>query len=298
MPFLSYNENKPNYKQHLMSQPFTAWNLAPVNGVALAFRGFGWSDAGAMLQWNSVVGDFGIADVKLAIINGLGSSTNLLDDNTLQLDAGTAQPVIRPRDGLIQNELNTELRDSNDNKAVVLKGTYRSANYPTDIGISWYRGNWDPASTKSLEMVGAHLNWQEQSWTLKGEYALAAVEQDAGFDPVGMEAAAMINTTTGDYNMRAWYLEGSYVPWRLRDQYARVVLRYDDVDTNDEIPFTPFDRGRITVGFEWELAANTRLRYEWQRTTIDDFDRAPAPFVVAGGKENIQMHMASAIFSF
>lgn len=42
VPFLSYNENKPNFKQNLMSQPFTAWNVLPVNGIAQQFHGFGW----------------------------------------------------------------------------------------------------------------------------------------------------------------------------------------------------------------------------------------------------------------
>ena len=80
--------------------------------------------------------------------------------------------------------------------------------------------------------------------------------------------------------------------------FVRIVTRYDDVDTNDKIAFTPFDRARITLGGEWEFAYNSRLRYEWQRTTIDDFGRAPPPYRNAGGKEHIQMHMASVIFAF
>ena len=110
VPFLSYNENKPNFKQHLMSQPFTAWNLAPVIPLAIGFHGFGWADAGAAVNWNKIIGAFGFLDFKAAVINGLGSMSNVLDDNTAQLAAGAMTPVIRPRDGLVQNEEVNELR--------------------------------------------------------------------------------------------------------------------------------------------------------------------------------------------
>ncbi len=302
VPFLSYNENKPNFKQTLMSQPFTAWNLAPVNGVAIKFHGFGWSDAGFVASWNNSLGDFGILDLKATVINGLGSDSNVLDDNTVQLNDGMMLPVVRPRDGLIQNEENNELRDNNNNKATVVKATFKSMNFPLDLGVSWYRGAWDPESKKNLQMLGIHLNWLAKNATLKGEYVKADVEQDAGFDPVadsGQMGPAMLNTTTGDYNMHAYYVEGSFIPLRLpRDRYLRLVARYDDVDTNDKIMFTPFDRSRITFGMELQLAINTRFRYEWQRAKIGDFSKAPMPYKIAGGKEIIRMHMASIIFSF
>ena len=175
-------------------------------------------------------------------------------------------------------------------------------NFPLDLGVSWYRGAWDPKSKKNLQMLGVHWNWLFRNATLKGEYVKAEVEQDAGFDPVadsGQMGPAMLNTTTGDYNMRAYYVEGSFIPLRLpRDRYLRLVARYDDVDTNDKIMFTPFDRSRITFGMELQLAINTRFRYEWQRTKIDDFSKAPMPYKITGGKEIIRMHMASIIFSF
>ena len=39
VPFVQYNENKPNFKQSLMSQPFTSWQIAPVNNVATSLAG-------------------------------------------------------------------------------------------------------------------------------------------------------------------------------------------------------------------------------------------------------------------
>lgn len=302
VPFLSYNENKPNFKQYLMSQPFTAWNLAPVNGTAQTVHGFGWSDAGVTLNWNRVVGEVGILDLKAAVINGLGSDSNVLDGNTAQLDAGMMTPVVRPRDGLIQNEENNELLDNNNNKASVLKATFKSMQFPLDFGISWYRGAWNPAGDKNLQMLGGHLNLLAKSWTIKGEYVTADVEQDAGLDPVtaaGLTGPAMLNTSTGDYNMHAYYIEGSFIPLRLSaDRYLRLVARYDDVDTNDKAMFTPFDRFRTTLGAEFQFARNSRLRYEWQRSKLNDFGKAPGPYKNAGGKEVVQMHMASIIFSF
>ena len=308
VPFLSYNENKPNFKQNLMSQPFTAWNLAPVIPLPLEFHGFGWSDAGAMLNWNKTLGDAGLLDLKFAVINGLGSNSNVLDDNTMQLHAGMMTPIVRTRDGLVQNEEVNELMDNNNNKATVLKASFKPMSLPMDFGVSWYRGAWDPAGKKNLQMLGGHLNWLARNWTVKGEYVTADVEQDAGIlivdnshimNMMMLDMVNMANTTVGDYKMNAFYVEGSIVPLRWgNDRFLRLVARYDDVDTNDKAMFTPFDRSRITVGFEWQFGKNTRFRYEYQRSTIHDFDKAPMPFINAGGEETIQMHMPSVIFSF
>ena len=78
VPFLSYNENKPSYKQFLMSQPFTAWQLAPVNATPIDVHAFGWSDAGATVNWFYDFEDVGILDIKFSAINGLGSDSNIL----------------------------------------------------------------------------------------------------------------------------------------------------------------------------------------------------------------------------
>jgi len=131
----------------------------------------------------------------------------------------------------------------------------------------------------------------------------ADVEQTPGINPVvGVTGPnPTSNQTTGDYKMNALYVEGSVIPLRYGpngDRYLRVIYRYDDVDTNDKASFTPFDRSRHTYGAEWQFAKNTRLRYEYQDHTLDDFDRAPAPFIAAGGERNVTMHMASIIFWF
>ncbi len=300
VPFLSYNENKPNFKQNLMSQPFTAFGVAPVIGTPFVNHGFGWSDAGAVVNLCCLGADIGFLDLKLAVINGLGSDSQVLDDNVVYLDDGTGTPKpVRPRDGLIQNEETTELKDNNNNKAIVGKLTFKAATIPLDMGISWYQGKWDRASTQDLKMAGAHLNWLGETWTLKGEYVKAHVEQSAGFDPVGFAGTAGLNTTTGSYDMQAWYVEGSVVTVRYEgEKYLRLILRYDDLDTNDKAGFNPWDRSRITAGTEWQFASNTRVRYEWQRHQIDDFEKAPGPYKNSGGEETIKMHMVSLIFSF
>ncbi len=302
VPFLSYNENKPNFTQFLMSQPFTAFNIAPVIGTPILNHGFGWSDAGAVVDLCCLGTEAGFLNLKLGVMNGLGSDSTVLDDNTVQLAGGAATPTVRPRDGLLQNEETTELTDNNNNKAVVAKLTFMAMTLPFDIGASWYQGKWDNASSKNLEMIGGHLNWLEKNWSLKGEYVTAKVEQDAGFDPLagtGITGPAAINTTTGDYTMLAWYAEISYVVARYSaEKYLRLIARYDDVDTNDKARFTPWDRSRITGGMEFQVARNARIRYEWQRSKIDDFQLAPTPFINAGGKEKINMNMASLIFSF
>ncbi len=309
VPFLSYNENKPNFKQYLMSTPFTAQNFAPVNPVGADFHGSGWSDVGLMLNWNYELGELAIVDLKVAGINGLGSDSEVLDDNTVQLDSTmqmgmmSFQPTIRTRNGLVENE-ESKLRDDNNDKASVIKLTLKSVDIPLDAGFSWYRGAWDKESEMDLQMYGIHLNLLFKDWTLKSEYGFGRVEQEEGVNVVadaGENGPANINNSTDNYDMYAWYVEVSYIPLRYgkdNDHYLRLVARYDEVDTNDEAEFTPFDRWRVTPGIEWEFIRNTRLRYEFQYSQIEDFDDAPTPFKEAGGNKYPKMHMTSIIFSF
>jgi hypothetical protein len=309
VPFLSYNENKVSFKQNLMSAPFTAQNFAPVIPFNDNFHGAGWADVGAMLNWNYIVGELGIVDLKAAIFNGLNSDTDVLDDNTLQLKATTTmsmgmmtstfQPTVRPRDGFLQNEDN-KLRDNNDDKASVVKLTCRSLDLPLEFGASWYRGAWDDDSENDLQMLGAHLNLVARDWSLKGEYGIAHVEQEEGINPISQGPAA-INRSTNDYNMQAWYVEGSVIPFRYGEDdnnYLRLVFRFDDVDTNDKADFTPWDRWRITPGMEWQFINNSRLRYEFNHAEIENFGEAPQAYKDSGGTKKVQMHMASFIFSF
>ena len=299
VPFLSYNENKPNFKQFLMSQPFTAWNLAPVIPTPPDFVGLGWSDVGGMVNWYHEIGDLGLLDLKFALIGGLGSDSNVLDDNTVRLDGGT-KPTIRPRDGLIQNEQD-DVRDNNDDKATVVKLSYVSSDFPLDLGVSWYRGDWNPSGDRELQMWGAHARWLARNWTLKGEWVQADVDQEAGINPVTAAGPAAINTSTGDYKMRAWYVEGSFIPFRwgpAEDRFLRLVFRWDKVDTNTKVDFTPFNKKRVTPGMELQFASSARFRYEFQYSTLDDFKRAPSAFRAAGGQEVITMHMFSLITWF
>ncbi len=299
VPFLSYNENKPNFKQNLMTQPFTAWQLAPVNNVAASFDQFGWTDVGGTINWNRVMGEEGLLDVKFSIINGLSSNQRVLDNNGSQLITG---PTVRPRDGLANAKSDwDDLEDGNDSLATVLKVSYTPFKWPVDVGVSWYNGKWDPDNDQNLSMWGVHFNYLEKDWTFKFEYVKADVEQTAGIDPFAGSGPASINTSSGDYNMFAWYVEGSFIPFRYGPDeiyYVRLIARWDEVDTNDKAVFTPFDRSRLTLGSEWEFLKNVRLRYEWQWNMIHNFENAPAQFRAAGGKENIYMHMISFIAFF
>jgi len=303
VPFNSYNENKPNFKQNLMSQPFTAWQLVPVHNIPIEFKQFGWTDLGATLNWSYEFENAGIFDFKLSVVNGLGSDGPVLDSDTAQLDPpGMMNPTVRPRDGLGNAKSSWDsFSDNNDNKAVVLKASFAPSSFPVDIGVSWYSGEWDSNDDDDLDMYGAHFNYIEKNWSLKGEYVEAHVEQTAGINPVVPAGPAAINTSTGDYEMKAWYIEASYIPYRYGkndSNYLKLIARYDDVDTNDEAVFTPFDRDRVTLGTEWEFIPNTRLRYEWSKNTLDDIENAPAPFIAAGGKEHVYMNMISLIANF
>ncbi|PCK07386.1 MAG: hypothetical protein COA42_14520 [Alteromonadaceae bacterium] len=303
VPFLSYNENKPNFKQNLMSQPFTAWQLAPVNNVAIDFQQFGWTDLGAILNWNYAFDEAGLFDVKFSVINGLGTKSAVLDNNTVQLNSpGMMKPTVRPRDGLVNARSDwDEFSDVNDEPALVLKASFVPAAIPLNIGVSWYQGAWDKEGDHDLTMVGVHLDYLQRNWNIKGEYVEADVEQQAGINVVSAMGPAMINVSTGDYTMSSWYLEGAYVPFRYgsdNEKFLKTIIRLDEVDTNDKALFTPFDRERLTLGLEWNFMHNIRLRYEWQRHKIHDFDNAPGPYIAAGGEEEVTMNMISLIAHF
>lgn len=301
VPFLSYNENKLNFKQTLMSPPFTAQNFAPVVPLPADFFGLDWSDTGVSGNYTKYVESIdSFFSLKFATIEGLSSDSNVLDANFRTLTSG---PTVRIRDGLRQNEQD-QLRDGNRNKATVLQASFALSDLPINAGFSWYRGSWNPAGDKDLNMYGLHFNWLAHNWTLKAEYGWGDVEQDAGSDPVtdaGLTGPGF-NASTGNYGTQSWYVEGSYIVLRWgegSDRYLRMIYRYDMVDTNDALTgFNPFDRNRHTIGTEIQIIPGARLRYEWQYHTLQDFSLAPAPFLAAGGEEHVKMHMASVIFYF
>lgn len=303
VPFLSYNESKPSFSQNLMSQPFTAWQLSPVNNVAGSFKQFGWTDKGLSINWNYAGEDTGIIDIKLSIINGLGTSSDVLDGNTVQLNPpGALKPTIRPRDGLFNTKSEWDsFSDVNNDRALVLKVSYIPLSLPLNVGVSGYRGAWSQDGKQNLSMYGFHLQYHGSHFKLKSEYLIARVDQKAGINVVSKPGPAAINVSTGDYKMKAWYVEGVYTWLRYggaKQRYFSTILRLDDLITNDQVVFSPFNRSRVTLGAEWQFMRNIRLRGEWQRSNLKDFNVAPGPYVAAGGGENIDMKMISLIAYF
>ncbi|MFB6346620.1 MAG: hypothetical protein ABEK50_12750, partial [bacterium] len=265
-------------------------------------HGFGWSDVGTYGSFSKILGGNSLVNLKLAVINGLQSSGRVLDANTVNLASG---PTVRPRDGFIQNE--TENKGTDGSKL-----TYKRIGSPLEVGFSYYGGQYNPVNDNKLTMQGLHFKYQPRNWGVKGEYVQANVEQTAGINPVGMPGA--LNSSTGNYTMTSYYLEGNYIPYRYGqgNKYVNLVARYDYLNPNDEhvkrdtaiaggsgeAGFTPWYRSRWTVGTEWQFEPNARLRYEYQQTTIKNWSKAPDPYINSGGEENPTMHMASVIFWF
>lgn len=302
LPFLDYNLHKPNFQQSLMSQPFTAWQLSPVNNVPLSFQQFGWTDLGVNLHWEyeTEAGSFWVVD--LSVINGLGNDVAVLDSNSIQLDAGMMMPTVRPRDGLGNARSDwDDLSDVNDDKAVVLRAFYQLSDIPLALSFSWYKGKWDADEQHNLEMYGLGFDYKRNKFRLKGEWVNADVEQTMGINPVTATGPAMLNMSTGDYQMSSWFIEPSYKVMEYGEKnqnYLTLVARYDTVQTNDQAAFSPFHRDRVTAGLEWGFFTNMALRLEFQQHTLKDFSAAPAPFIAAGGSEKIDMSMASIIVRF
>ncbi len=315
VPFLQTNENKPNFKQNLMSQPFTAWQFAPVNNVASSFDQFGWTDMGLMINWFREM-DAGTISVKASAINGLGVDGEILDTTQVQLDwqmrmpngmlmvtpdGDAVYPTVRTRDGLFNARSEwDDMDDVNGSLAYTLQVSYSPFSIPLNVGVSWYRGAWNSDATKGLKMWGLHASYDGARWGIKGEHGGASVEQNAGTNTI-MMGPAPINTSTGDYNMSASFIEADVdvLQYGAGDvRYVKLIYRYDTVNTNDEAIFTPFDRSRHTFGVEWEFTHNIRLRFEHQRHTLENYDASPMPFRNAGGEENVTMNMFSIIAYF
>jgi len=319
VPFLQYNENKPNFKQSLMSQPFTAWQVVPSNNAAIDFEQYGWSDFGFMFDWSKEFGP-GIFNIKGSIINGLGVDGDVLDTSEVTLNSTmmmamddgmgmgmgmgmmAVNPTVRVRDGLhnARSEWD-DISDSNSDVAYSAKISFAPYAMPLNIGVSWYSGAWDKDADHSLTMTGIHVDFIKPRGHIKGEIVRADIEQTAGINEVEAMGPSGVNTSTGDYTMSASYVEGAYKVWQYgaqKERYVKMVLRFDKVNTNDEASFTPFHRTRQTYGVEWQFLHNIRLRAEHQRHTLEDFDNAPPPFSAAGGGEEITMNMISIIANF
>lgn len=295
VPFLRYNEEKPNFRQNLMSPPFTASFLAPVvHPNTRMATGIGWSDMGASLEWQRVT-DRGVVVATAGVFNGLAGGTVALDGDLVSFADGTPGGPVRPRDGLAGNEAGSQ--DNNADKAVVARLRWQAPRWPLGFGLSAYGGAWDPAGQQRLELVGLDLRWRGELLDLRGEYGRGFVEQVGGQLPVGA-ADLMPNYTTGDHDLSSLWLEAAWRGLRFdRHRWLSAIVRYDEVDTNDEAMFTPFDRHRWTLGSEWQFHSNARLRFEWQRARIHDFAQAPS-MVADSLEEEPTMSMLSLIAWF
>ncbi len=296
VPFLKYNEEKPSFRQSLMSSPFTATVLAPViNPNAQIAQGIGWSDYGVSIEgiW---AGETGVLSGTLAVITGLANSDPAaLDSNTVNFADGTPPGAIRPRDGLIQNEAGT--RDNNDDKAIVARVLYQLYSIPLGFGLSRYQGSWDPNGMLDITMTGVNAELRYPRLEIKMEWGTADIEQSPGALPDGALPVTP-NVSTTSYTMEAWFVEAGWKFKQYReDLWVKLIGRRDEADTNDQAAFTPFDRTRSTLGIEWQYEKNSRLRYEHQWTRIRDFGRAPSA-VADSLTDSPSMHMASLIFWF
>ncbi len=197
--------------------------------------------------------------------------TNIIPSTWFEAGVGAFGTVPLPKDMEIDyevymiNGLDTKLydglgtraargslgEDNNNGKAIVGRLAFRPLN-TLDIGVSGYRGAYDPASSRYVNMIGADVTARLGPVELLGEFAHARI--DPGFDEGWAEATrnpvpqAMIGAY-GQFNLnffpKKWREK---LPGDMQEEMTFTLsVRYGEVDTQMGV-ITAGDRSRLTVG--------------------------------------------------
>jgi hypothetical protein len=151
-----------------------------------------------------------------------------------------------------------QFRDNNGNKSVGGRITLRLGE-GFEVGGSYYRGKYDDAAERALNLYGADAIWSSRGFLLLYEYGKAEIENPAGFGGGRAEGHfALATLNLSDFTAFASYQ----------------TLSYDDPyhgwDPLDPLPITvgiAEDVQRWAVGLVYTLAPDFRLSVEY------DFNR-------------------------
>jgi hypothetical protein len=80
-----------------------------------------------------------------------------------------------------------------------------------EVGLSYFRGNYDDSGTRTLALRGGHVDWNTESSRLLYEYGRAEIENPAGFERGLVEGHfVLVSFSSGDFSPFASYQTLSY----------------------------------------------------------------------------------------
>ena len=164
--------------------------------------------------------------------------------------------------------------DNNNGKAVVGRLAF-SPLLGIELGGSGYFGSYDPASKRPLAIWAVDWTFQRGPFQLIGEAAWAyARDNHLNLDGTpALETNYLGNPVSLPRRMSGFYVQGNYhfMPQFLRTWAPRhfteastftAVLRWDDVNTNDERSDTAMQR--LTVGLNFRPVQDTVFKLDYQ----------------------------------
>ena len=164
--------------------------------------------------------------------------------------------------------------DNNNGKAVVGRLAF-SPLLGIELGGSGYFGSYDPASKRPLAIWAVDWTFQRGPFQLIGEAAWAyARDNHLNLDGTpALETNYLGNPVSLPRRMSGFYVQGNYhfMPQFLRAWAPRhfteastftAVLRWDDVNTNDERSDTAMQR--LTVGLNFRPVQDAVFKFDYQ----------------------------------
>jgi len=222
VPFGSFNLRHDAPTRDLGVRPMVITNIVPST----------WFEAGVGLFGTVPLPKDIELDYEVYVINGL--DTKLYD--------GLGTRAARGSLG----------EDNNDGKSIVGRLGFRPLNN-LEIGVSGYRGAYDPSSKRFVNMIGADVTARLGPVELLGEFA--GMRASPGFDEGWAEATRnpVPERMIGGYGQ----VNVHFFPKPLRDKLPGAMkeeatftlsVRYGEVDTDMSV-VSAGDKSRLTAGF-------------------------------------------------
>ena len=205
-------------------------------------------------------------DYEIYVTQGFNGYDNV---GTPVITSGSSLRDARQRVSTVDDGL-----DNNNGKAVVGRIAF-SPMLGIELGGSGYYGTYDPFSKRPLSIVAFDWTLQRGPFQLIGEAAWAYA-RDNSKDLFGNPAAdPAFAGQLLPQRMGGYYVQGNYhfMPEFLRRwspshfteaSTFTAVLRWDDINTNQDVVGGPGDLQRLTVGLNFRPVQDTVFKIDYQ----------------------------------
>jgi hypothetical protein len=171
------------------------------------------SDAGAVVG-KKVQGESFAASLEAYGVNGYGPTTG---STTSFRNAAVGGSLV------IANNLGSQ--DANNRTAYGGRLRLMTASERSEIGASYYGGQWDPAGNHMFSMMNGHLHLDLAGLDILYEHLLAEAEGDRGF------ALALAHP---DWKTAGYFVEAAYKGFRVREKPLIPWARYEAYATRPD----------------------------------------------------------------